>query len=362
MLTNPRRKTHSATDRRAVLVTVRVLCLLTMGAQVQAEEALPMTRHELPDGRLYFAIHTAERPAVPEPGRITVIGPSDAGSDNQPIAGKSAGNCTNACEYWDQHANSGQGACFPLPAGTAIEGQPCKMCDDSGGITNRPAGTAVPDKPCQVCDGMGSVTNRPDGVQVTNQTPLGAYYRCCGGEPIDPNWYACCGGKPQSYATQQCCCAKYVYDPNNKGCCVTEFNQRCMLTDNPEKGVNPCEALPPQSNALAHVLCYNGKPIPCVYPAKFPPEWPAAIAETCAKAHEQAHVDDGRRTRCYLCEPYHAGYPITASAAGECEAYRAELKCIDENKQDSEAWRRLRADVVRTGQPFCKEAGLPPIQ
>lgn len=135
-----------------------------------AVEPLSMERHDLPDGRVLFALK-GSGVNVSEDGGITIALPgagSGSGSASggntsgaTTTAGKSAGSCTNVCEYWDQHANSGQGACLPLPEFTAVPGQPCKECDGKGQPRNKPDGTQCQPPNPGCCRGGNCISPRP---------------------------------------------------------------------------------------------------------------------------------------------------------------------------------------------------------
>ena len=227
---------------------------------------------------------------------------------------------------------------------------PCKEWEDYGDNKGKwvyyPAGTEpvicvgdTNDYACKMCDGKGGITNRNDGYQLPGKAPSGAYLKCCGGQPIDPNWYGCCNGKPQHLYTEKCCCEKYVYNPKEQGCCKTECQEPdalpCRLTDNPEEDADPCSSYQPtKSTTLGHVICYNGKPYACSFPQNYPPDWPASIMDTCIAVHEESHKNDSRRTPCFMCKTYASGGDPNTLDAAECDAYTAELECVKEYSSD----------------------------
>lgn len=152
--------------RRTGLLLMSSICMAA--SLSRAEEPLPMTRHELPGGRVYYAVTQVARPSTTGSGQITVVGSPSSGSSAPPIAGKSPGTCTNVCEYWDDHTRR----CEPLPDGTPVPGQ----C-------------------CTVCDGKGETRKQRDGEECAQCKAAG---KCCGGNCIPIPLTPCDPGNPGS--------------------------------------------------------------------------------------------------------------------------------------------------------------------
>ena len=226
---------------------------------------------------------------------------------------KSPTNCY-PCKEWEAYGD-GTGKWVLYPRGTT---------------PNRCAGDTT-DYTCKECDGKGEVGSKKDGTQELGKAPSGANWKCCGGQPIDPNWYDCCNGKPRHLYTEKCCCDKEVYDPTKQGCCKTENttpSQLCRLTNNPEEDADPCSSFEPRSSlTVGHVICYNGQPYACTFPQNYPQGWPASVMDTCITRHEETHKSDPRRTKCYKCTTYAAGAPPSNHDASECDAHKEELEC-----------------------------------
>jgi hypothetical protein len=102
-----------------------------------------------------------------------------------------------------------------------------------------------------------------------------------------------------------------------------------------------CEAAKRQGMDNGHwggVVCCDGNKSTCVW-RNDDGSSGSGIIQHCLEVHEQTHLDDIVCTTAAVCGPERPGYDTTGKNAKteECEAYTAELQCLEAGISDCDS-------------------------